>query len=132
MSLNHRPLVGIIDDDPVYIFIIKNQLINKTSITDILDFEYGEDALTFLKENKDHPKNIPDIIFLDLEMPMMNGWEFLIEYQKIINLLTKKPKIYLTSFSVYEKDLKKAAAIDEVKELLTKPLDSNTLKNIIF
>ena len=105
--------VLLVDDDNDCHYFHK-RLINKMIITEKLELANdGEEALTFLKSRNNgmHPK--PDIIFLDLNMPGMNGWEFLEEYKKLDEELKAKILVIVTT-SINLDDRKRAENIGDV------------------
>lgn len=70
-------LVSIIDDDAIFQFLA-NRLLRSTNLIDkIIQFPDGEKAINYFIENKDIAENIPDLVFLDLNMPYIDGWQFL-------------------------------------------------------
>lgn len=82
--------IMIIDDNKFDNLYHERVIINNNFADNIILKESGKDALNFLQNNLN---TVPDIIFLDINMPTMNGWEFLLEYKKLdINL---KPKIII-------------------------------------
>ena len=69
------PIIGIIDDDTIYHFILTS-IINKNKLAEsILSFLDGEKAIQYLTENKMNNEKIPDVLFLDVNMPIMDGYE---------------------------------------------------------
>ena len=93
------PIIGIIDDDTIYHFILTS-IINKNKLAEsILSFLDGEKAIQYLTENKMNNEKIPDVLFLDVNMPIMDGWMFIEEYARIKTDITKKkPCIYVKLF----------------------------------
>ncbi|NAY92518.1 response regulator [Muricauda sp. JGD-17] len=85
----------IVDDDPITVFGIKKMLKLVVACEDIQVFENGQTALENIKKRKEFGQSIPDIIFLDINMPIMDGWDFLKEFATldfsekiIINIIT--------------------------------------------
>jgi len=112
----------IIDDDDVHQFTVSRTLQLKNIAKKILTFSDGQQALEFFTSNLSNQDVLPDIIFLDINMPIMDGWQFLHEYKKLIPMLAKRIHIYLVSSSVDPRDLKKAEEIDEITKYLVKPI----------
>ncbi len=114
----------IIDDDDEYNFITEDTF-QDTDLDCTLTFKlWAQDALAYLKENED---NFPDLILLDINMPIMNGWEFLEEYQNRNYHISQPAIIAMMSSSVYYKDKEKAMTYPQVMEYVDKPI---TVKNI--
>ncbi len=119
----------LIDDDEV------DLLINKTIIKfsdKIIARQSAILALEYLKENEKNDDNLPDVIFLDLRMPEMNGFEFLDEYIKLPATITSKIKIFLLTSSINDVDRQNAIKYSCVSDYLVKPLSEEILKGIKF
>lgn len=106
--------------------------IKKMGITDNIHICYsGQEALVYLKSQLDglHPQ--PTLIFLDINMPGMNGWEFLEEYEKLE--LSQQGEVVLTmlSNSIDERDRLRAQGFKSVHGFYSKPLNENYLTTII-
>lgn len=121
----------IIDDDEIFVLLNSKVITSIESSAEIVDFEDGELALNYLHEIIDNPNLLPDIILLDLNMPILDGWEFLAEYQKIFPKITKQIHLYLLSSSISPYDMDKAKQIPEVTEFVTKPLSKDSFLNIV-
>jgi CheY-like chemotaxis protein len=121
--------VFVIDDDSIHqriaqIMIEKHQLFEKyTSYTD------AEKAYVFLKENVQNPELLPDIILLDLNMPVTDGWDFLDLYENIKNDLGKLIRIFIVTSSVDDKDKLKAKTYSSVVGFISKPLSPDILRS---
>ena len=123
--------VCIIDDDHIFIYGVK-RLIQETSFCeDLLVYQNGLDALEELRKRVDEGQKLPAIIFLDLNMPMMTGWEFLDEYLKIEKDDPTNTMVYIISSSVDPKDLLKINQYPIVKNYILKPITSDDLENIL-
>ncbi len=114
--------VFIVDDDKLFVFLTK-KTINTTNLdTQIKEFGDGQDAIDHLKQIAGHPELLPDIILLDLSMPIMDGWEFLEEYKHLEPKMGKKIKLYIFSSSISPHDIERAKNISQVTDFIIKPL----------
>ena len=115
----------IIDDDPVFIFGLKFLLNIENFAQQIKTFPNGEEAIAELQKTK----KLPEIIFLDLNMPVMDGWEFLDWF--VLQEKLAPIAIYVTSSSIDPRDLdrvKKYGA--KIRGYLYKPLHKEQIDNI--
>jgi CheY-like chemotaxis protein len=122
-------LTCIIDDDQVFTLVTKKLLMIKEFSTSIISFSNGEEALNFLFENADCIENIPDMIFLDINMPKIDGWEFL-EKIKLLKL-PKSVKIYMLTSSINPVDIAKSKTYENVTGYLNKPLKVEDLLQVV-
>jgi len=123
-------ILAIIDDDEINHFIIK-RMINKISDKIIIHSFYEvEKGLDFIHTNETQLANLPQIIFLDINMPGLDGWYF-IEHLEKMQYKLYNPDIYMVSSSVHQKDLDKAKSSGYIKKYLTKPISQQTLNDIL-
>ncbi|MEZ2338534.1 response regulator [Mucilaginibacter sp. RCC_168] len=132
MTINDKPVsVLLIDDDEINNFIsiklIKKALLN-TEIMACLNGKFAIEQLTDI-QRKD-PAKMPDYILLDINMPIMNGWEFLDEYKRLNIDPQGKSKIYIISSSVFSNDINKAKSYPLVKDFISKPLNVEKIKEL--
>ncbi|MDB5010878.1 MAG: hypothetical protein JWQ06_1667, partial [Mucilaginibacter sp.] len=93
-------LACVIDDDKI-IRMLSEMLIANYSIADkTVCFENGLVALNYLNENKDEPALLPELILLDIRMPVVDGWGFMKEYAVLAPKLSRKISIYIVSSSI--------------------------------
>lgn len=132
MNANSKPIsILLVDDDEINNFIsiklIKKALDN-TSISSCLNGKFAIDQLVELQ--KRDPALLPDFILLDINMPIMNGWEFLDEYRRLEIDPLGKSKIYIISSSVFSNDINKAKSYPLVKNFISKPLSVEKIKEM--
>lgn len=113
-------LTFIVEDDQIASFLIRKTLEKNNSFSQILGFENGQPAFDRLKEIIQKQQSLPDLILLDINMPIMDGWEFL-EAIRELKAARHLPVIMLTS-SINEEDKKKSSAYSNVLGYFTKPL----------
>ena len=126
-------LACIIDDDKIYVNLVKKIIEIKKLSQELLIFKNGKEALDYFKEimeNATDEDKLPDIIFLDLNMPVMDGWEFLNEFIKIKNNLSKKVTLYVVSSSIDPRDLERAKSFNLVTDYLIKPIELKKFEKI--
>lgn len=123
--------IFLIDDDSLVNFL--NQEIIKDSYPDlkVRSFESATDALEDIKENiKTSHFSLPQLILLDINMPVMDGWEFLDEFNQLPKNLTKDCKVIMHTSSIDPRDIEKAKTYPAVIDYVTKPLNIQTLSKI--
>src|ERR1700761_5241318 len=123
-KLNSILLVDDDDEDNEYHQIIINRM---KAADKIYVAENGEEAIAFLKKEN---QELPELIFLDINMPRMNGWEFLAEYKKL-SLSKKQIIILMLTTSVNPADMEKAKKIEEISGFRVKPLTASMMKEIL-
>lgn len=128
---NKNILACLIDDDRVHAFVVERMLKKTQNCKDLLVFSDGSHALHYLNKTKDLDK-IPDIIFLDINMPVMNGWNFLDEFEKIKADIPKHIDIYVVSSSNNPFDKARAKSLAMVKDYIPKPITLNQYYSIFI
>lgn len=121
--------VLLVEDDPITVMVCERIITMTNFSSNVKSLANGEDAINYLKSVM-NTENCPQIIFLDINMPIMNGWEFLSEYDKIKNTLSVTPKTFILSSTVDPEDYKKAEAYKTVERFISKPLTKQHLEEI--
>mgnify|MGYP000427090715 CR=1 FL=1 len=124
-------IICIIDDDDIYQYAFKRALGNVKIQKKILTFSDGEEALDFMVDNVGNASDLPDIIFLDINMPIIDGFQFMEEYVKIKPRVGKKITIYMVSSSVNPEDLNRAKSISEISDYIVKPVEVSKLSELL-
>ena len=126
-----QPVVALVDDDRIFrLTAIKT--IATTALTErVLQFENGEDALAFLKENASNNTELPDYIFLDINMPYVDGWMFLDDYRMLKSEFGKKITIYMISSSIDPRDVARAKENTDVCDYITKPVSKEKFTELL-
>ena len=120
----------LVDDNDTDNFISK-RIIEITNFSEeVIVKNSGKSALDYLEENRDDPSNLPEIIFLDINMPIVDGFVFLYEYEKFNNEIKDKCRVIILSSSDNKRDIDKIVNNDYVIKFVTKPLTEKTLEEI--
>nr|WP_315155795.1 response regulator [uncultured Flavobacterium sp.] len=119
--------IWVIDDDPIYQIIV-NKIIQKSELfSSVSSFTNGKDAIDALKKTLENNEMPPNIILLDINMPIMDGWEFMEEMVLLKSQINELIHIYIVSSSIAFEDKSKAKNYSEIIAYLSKPINSNDL-----
>ncbi|WP_395046782.1 two-component system response regulator [Flavobacterium sp.] len=119
-------LTYIIDDDNIFVFVLKKILDRNENFDQVLDFKNGEEVLKILS-NKNN--TFPNIILLDINMPVIDGWQFLEEIEKLPN--KEKLNVFIMSSSIDTNDIEKSKSFSTVKDFISKPINNDKLNKLI-
>lgn len=123
-------LACLIDDDSIYTYTMERMLSNGGYCNNLMIFKDGEEAIAYFKSILTETDKIPDVIFLDVNMPVMGGWEFLEEFSQLKPTLAKNVTIYVVSSSVFASDIEKAKSISAVSDYIIKPITTEHFDRI--
>ena len=124
--------VLLIDDNDIDNFINERMITTNFFSNRVIVKNSGESALNYLKENSGEDANLPQIIFLDLNMPIMDGFAFLHEYEKLPDTVKKNCKVIVLSSSISPEDINRASTNPLVVKYVNKPLNEKYLAAINF
>ncbi len=130
-QINASNKIMLIDDNDIDLKI-NEKIVNFTKLfSDIIICKSGEEALCYLKSNLNDPKLLPKFILLDIQMPEMNGFEFLDHYKRLPASLTDICMIAMLSSTLDFSDIQRAEANPFVVKLLKKPLIPQSLIEVV-
>ncbi len=118
----------LIDDDDLGIYLTEQLLRAEGFSNTICTFQSAREALEMLV--KDKKEAVPQVVFLDLNMPLMNGWQFLDALAPYEEKLRGKCHIYILTSSLALTDLEKSKRYGLVEGLIHKPLDRREIRAI--
>ena len=120
--------VCLIEDDPIAILLSKKFMQLTGSIDEIIVYGNGKEAFEGLKSRWKEGRQLPNLIFLDLNMPIWDGWSFLKEFEKLD--IHSKPIIYILTSSTSQCDREKAKLFGLDGHYLIKPINLTQMKEI--
>lgn len=122
-----KKTIWVIDDDNIYQIIV-NKIIQKSEMfSDISTFKNGKEAINAVNNSLNNIESFPDIILLDINMPIMDGWEFMEELQILKPSINKQIIVYIVSSSIAVEDKNKAKSYPDILGYLSKPVNINDL-----
>jgi CheY-like chemotaxis protein len=122
-----KNIIWIVDDDSIYQIII-NKIIQKSEIfTSSASFKNGKEAINALSNLSEDLEALPDIILLDINMPVMDGWEFMEEMKMIPLPVYQKISTYIVSSSIAPEDKNKSKKFSAISGYISKPVSVNDL-----
>lgn len=121
----------VIDDDPVNNALCKMIIKLALGKIDVKTFTLPEKGFEFIKsEYSENSNGSSSVILLDLNMPLMSGWDFLERFEGLDDIIKKKLKIYILSSSVDPRDKKRAEEDKNVIDYIVKPLTKEAIMHI--
>jgi len=120
----------VIDDDSTFLFIFRKQIEKFDDLEIVNESKNGLEAINYLKKAMNESGSSPDLIALDLNMPVMDGWDFLDEYGKLCENGASKVPVCILSSTINQADFDRANTYEAVKSFFSKPLTSEQLKTM--
>lgn len=122
-------LTYIIEDDPITLVITELIVKQNQAFGEVRKYVNGQEAYDALLALQGQ-EEVPDLILLDLNMPVMDGWEFLDAFSALH--LPKEVCICVLTSSIHPEDMEKSKSYKEVKGYFTKPLDGDALEKMVL
>lgn len=130
LHLPMRKLV-FIDDDPIDHFLMKHILRGKNYFDTTTYTVYGSLVLDYIEEHKSEPEKLPDMIFVDLNMPLFSGWDFLKRMEQLQNEISKDIPVFVISSSLRPDDKATSSKYSFVQDFISKPVNSEEIERIV-
>lgn len=121
--------VCLIEDDPIVVLILKKYLEKSGKVDQFISYQNGKKAYDNLKDNFEKDVPMPELIFLDINMPVWDGWDFLREFRKLS--LQEKIIIYILTSSSSPEDLSSAKMYGLQDRYILKPMSFDKLNEIL-
>jgi CheY-like chemotaxis protein len=118
----------VIDDSKLDCFIADKIIQNTGRAESIKVFQQATEALSYINTT---PSSATTIVFVDIQMPVMNGFEFVESFEKLPDNLKGNYHIYMLSSSINENDIAKVKGYSSVKHFLNKPLTNDTITAVL-
>jgi len=125
-----RSNILLVDDDQVYLYLMNRVIKGLTEDLEVNSFTDGEQAIHFLSLCTSENIKLPEVIFLDINMPFLDGWGFLAEFKKLKPKIKDKINIYMVSSSNREQDIQRAEEFEELTGYVVKPVQEDQLVEI--
>ena len=122
--------IGIIDDDAIAVFGLRKALMAIGQTSELSIYENGQDAIEAFDAALKSQQPLPSILFVDLNMPVMDGWDFLDDFSKSVSNRNDWPEIYIMTSSLDVNDLEKAKIYGLEAHYLIKPVSTEDVGKI--
>lgn len=128
--MNKINLACVVEDDPLHLYLTKQVISHSGLVNQTLECKNGKEAYEMLTSRISLKESLPELILLDLNMPVWDGWQFLDEF--ILIPVNQKITIYIVTSSSNEDDLKRAEKYNLRGNYIIKPITIDKLKEIIY
>lgn len=124
-------IVMLIDDNNIDLMIASRLLLKNNFAQQIIKFNTVGDAVDYLLDNKEHPDLWPDVIFVDIYMPLLSGFDFLAAYDTLPETMKKRCRVFVISSSIDEQDIGKVNKDPNVVGFHVKNITKSFLDSIV-
>jgi len=122
--------VMIIDDNMIDLYISSRMIIKNNFGKNVLEYSDAEEALKYLRQNQENIIALPQIIFVDIYMPVMSGFDFMEAYDKLPITLKNYCKTYILSSTIDNEDIDRSLSDKNVVAFHVKPITKEFLDRI--
>ena len=122
----------VVDDNEIDWLITNYNLQKYSQFDEVSYYNGGLPFMDYIKQHTGEQQNLPDAVFLDLSMPLFDGWDVLNAMKSIYPILTKKIKFYILSASINPLDKNRSKEYDFVRQFITKPFTKEMVSELAF
>lgn len=122
--------VMIIDDNEIDIFIASSMILKHSLAEKIIKYTSAKDALDYLIKNQYDTKELPEVVLLDINMPLLTGFEFMDIYKKLDARIKNHCKVYIVSSTIDKDEIKRAENNKNIVAFQVKPVTNKFLDSI--
>ncbi|TDH25225.1 response regulator [Segetibacter sp. 3557_3] len=123
--------ICLVDDDRIYQFTARKIIETIEEVDGVKVFSNGEEAISYLQQNSYKTEDLPDVIFLDINMPVMDGWGFLEAFSDLYKKLGKLVTVFMVSSSVDESDIRRSKEFGMVSRYVNKPVSREKFEDLL-
>jgi CheY-like chemotaxis protein len=115
-------LIWVIDDDPIFTFLTETQITEMYSHVKVESYANGHEAYEALKRCITEDRDLPNLILLDINMPVMDGWEFIEEYKAIMGQFDQQVFVFMVSSTIDINEIETAKNHENIEGFISKPV----------
>jgi len=124
--------IMLVDDDPALNWISGKIIEIGGFAENVIDFINPKEALDYLKNKNINKEELPNVLFLDINMPYINGWDFLQELRVVCPHFSKDSLIYILTSSDFNEDVERAKNFPELSGYFVKPLSPDYFREVLL
>jgi CheY-like chemotaxis protein len=121
--------VMVIDDNRIDLYIASRMITQNNFGKKVMQYSSAIEALKYMQKNRDNIPELPEVIFVDIYMPGMSGFEFMKEYDKLSTSLKNNCKVFIISSSLDEQDITRADIDENIVAMKQKPITKEFLND---